>query len=308
MTMTPSTPVLRVRIFPETGWAAMAAHEEVVYITWAALAVLDPTGSGKVVRTEAREFIADWRGIDARSIRRIHADGECRGYWTTSATRDGTEHIFLTSIARLMVRFGLDSERAPRRVPLASIQTPAAMRAALYASVHELPGHAGRFRNAPLARATTRELTGVPETTQRRYDKHATELIQSPVVRFDSSDPVRLHGQGYFVGRDGTQYRRLPDYRLPVGQWSSSKTAANHALEKARGLRERGGSGAVIEPVVDFRGQSAAEPGPPPRSRRTYVGSTEVAALKRARRAHARGRVMLAWGYAGAMEFRSVEL
>lgn len=307
MTATPSTAVVRVRLFPETGWAAMAAHEEVLYVTWAALATLDATGSGKVDRAEAREFIAGWRGIDARSNRRIHAAGECQGYWITSATRDGTEQIFLASIARLMVRFGLDSERAPRRVPLASIQTPAAMRAALYASVHELPGHAGRFRNAPLARATKRALTGVPETTQRRYDKYATELIQSPVVRMESADPVRLHGHGYFVGRDGTQYRRLPDYRLPTGQWSASKTAAKHALEKARGLRAGGGSGSDIEPVVDFRGQSDAEPTPPP-VRRTYVGATEASALKRARVARARGRVTLAWGYAGEMEFKDIEL
>jgi len=300
----------QLALFPATGWAAMAAGELIPFCTWSTVRALDPRGSGRVGADAARNLVGEARGLTARSTRRIFAECERRGYWRSGTARDGSRAIFLVGIARLMVRLGVERERAPRLVPLDALRTPPAMRGALYAAVHEIPGHAQRFRNAPLARATKAALTGVAPTSQRRYDRRgATELIQRVVVKIDTDDPAAPSGGGFYIGQGGVLYRRLPDYRVPTQQRAASVTAAKHATRKACRLREVEGADPEARPLVDFRGQRATRAAPSTRPRRSFfAGATEAAALKRAWDERARGRVTLGWGLAGEMEFREVEL
>lgn len=304
----PAVGARRARIFPELGWAAMSADETVLYVTWCALSVLDTRGSGLVPRHEARDLIAQWRGIDPASARRLIRQGIQAGYWDSGVTRNGVQALFPASSARLLIRFGLQSERAPHLVSLDLLRTPAAMRAHLYAACHEIPGHSQRFKNAPLARATKRAMTGIAETTQRRYDRFTTEKVQECYAEVETDSPVLRQGHGFFIGRGGVQLRRLPDYRMPVGHVLASKSAAAHARRKARALREEGRPGTDVQPVANSRGQSEVDPGLP--SQRVFFsGASESSAMKRSEDKYGRKpeHAIYGWGYAGEMKFRIVE-
>lgn len=296
----------RLRVFPITGAAAMRHKEEILFATWSALGLLDPNGSGRISRIAARDFIASWRGIDLGSARRILRDGERSGYWC--AARDGN-YLHLAGIARLMLRHDVEHERTPRLIPISSMRSLAQIRAALYAAVHELPGHAQRFHNAPLSRATKETLTGASRTAQKRYDRLATDLVQVCVAEVDTTEDLRLVGNGFFIGHGGRQFRRLPDYRVPHDQWLASKTAARHATAKARRLREAQERGAAVQPpVFRFRGLGTSSPPLSPHTRTFFTGKDEQAALEHAPTpVDRRGPIVLAWGRAGEMKFRIIE-
>jgi hypothetical protein len=292
------------RVFPCLGWHALAVDEVVPYVTWCALSGIDRAGSGRIRLDDARAFIVDWRGIDPNSARRLLRSGEEAGYWRVAA-----EHVHLAASWRLIERAGLDHERAPHIVALDLIAKPAAMKAHLFATVYEIPGHSQRFRNGPLTREIKEQLTGVPETTQRRYDSYASELVQETsarvIRRVDSN--LRLQGDGYYTARDGSQWRRLADYRVPRGHVRASRSAAAHALRKVRALREQEGQGSGCSPVTISRGFSP-EPDSPPQ-RRFYSGKTEAAARRNAGDAAARPsrQPILGWGEPGKMEFLMLE-
>lgn len=297
-------PTRYARVFPCLGWKALETDVVVSYVTWCALCGLDRAGAGRIPVDEALDLIVDWRGIAQRSARRVLQTGQEAGYWRTAAG-----YVYLTASWRLLERAGIDQERAPHLVPLALIAKPTAMKAHLFATVYEIPGHSQRFRHGPLSRSVKEALTGVPETTQRRYDSYASELVQETsarVVRRGDS-PVRLQGGGYYTGRDGTQWRRLADYRVPRGHVRASRSAAAHAVRKARVLRDQEGQGPGCPPVAISRGFSP-EPDSPP-ERRFFGGATEEAARRHAGNELDRPsrQPILGWGEIGEMEFEMLE-
>lgn len=292
------------KIFPRMGWAALEAGEVVSYVTWCALREHAPAGEGRLSLKATRAFIIDWRRIHGRSAARVLRTGEKQGYWRVVG-----KSVFLTSSARLLLRFNLDSELAPHLVPLNLIPKPTAMKAHLYATVHEIPGHDQRFRNGPLARSTKEQSTGVPESTQRRYDKYATELVQqcfAEVKEDPNGNGVARVGEGYFIGRDGRQMRRLADYRVPKGHIRASKTAAKHAVRKARVLRERADvQNSMASPVVSSRGSSSSEFVRPARS---FFAEKHTSRAQRLVQEGTTGPLIFGRGTAGAMKFIQVEV
>lgn len=308
-----ASPEPRVRLFPATGWAAMQRHEETFFAARCVLVLADPDGSGKVAREAARELLAHWRQQDPSSIRRLLRDGESHGYWTAGTIADGTDYLFLTSLPRLMVKLDVERERAARLVTLESIRTVKGLRSELYAAVHELPGHSGNFHKAPLSRAVKAELTGVSRATQKRYDSTSTLLVQTVIAKVVTDEPVLRVGSGFFIGKGGRQLRRLPDLRVPLNQWSSSRSAARNASAKASALRATHmGGGAGVEPVSKSRGQSDSLPPPAsyaPNSKSFFSGRTREDAFDAARkhRHEHRGPVTLSWGIPGSLRFEILE-
>lgn len=292
----------RARIFPCVGWAAIRVREAVPYVTWCALGGLDRRGTGRVSLADALDLIEQWRSITRRAAQRIIKTGADAGYWHLAAGR-----LHLASVARLLVRFGLDRERAPHLVPLRLMRTPGAMSAHLFACIYEIPGHSQRLKKAPLARVVKEEITSIPIKTQRRLDAIASDLVQPVYAKVEAGAPdgIARVGGGYFAGRGGVQWQRLGDYRVPHEHRRASRSAAAHAMRRARLLREQPESRADGAPLVASRGFSPA-PGSPP-SRRFYSADSENGAREQARREGAQSGVVLGWGKPGTMRFEKVE-
>ena len=244
----------RARIFPVTGWAAIKVDEEEAYTTWAAFWSIDTACDGSVPRQSALELIQEWRGVTRRSARRVLREGERLGYWTSwISSRDEIERMTPASTVRLMGRFGIEVERVPRLISLSRLRTRREMREQLFATVYEIPGHSGVFLIAPLSRGLKEELTVVPIRSQKRYDAGASALVQRMSAEVEV-DPAQLGamadavGDGWYVGRHGGLYRRLPDLRTPRDQVLLSRSASRHARTRARQLQQTQGCGRRDQP------------------------------------------------------------
>jgi hypothetical protein len=293
------------RVFPCLGWEALKRDAVVPYITWCALGAIDREGTGRLTLDVACDLIEDWRGVARSSARRLLRSGPEHCLWHLAS-----DHVQLTGVARLLVVHGLERERAPHLVRLSDLVKPAQMKAHLFATVYEIPGHSQRFHNAPLSREVKERITGVPPSTQRRYDHWVTELVQPTYLRIDRGEDsgIVLEGDGYFSGRDGSQIRRGADYRVPRGHLRLSRSAAAHATAKARALREvTEGRGSGCLPLANSRG-SSPDPDPPP-TRRFYSGNSEASARNRAGSMawQPSERAVFGWGLAGEMEFSALE-
>lgn len=182
------------------------------------LKALDIKGGGclseELVRTKLTANHSPIRVCTWRRLRQIFAQGE-ELFWK----RDGRGRIFLASSAKIAQ--GLDLERfegLPVELPLAALMGPIkAVRAHFYASFHS-----GRPSKNPISRQTIRIITGVPERTQRGYDKLAKVTVrQNFAVSKPDSEETR-QAQAY---RHGTSLFDLVDYRGIQGKTGESYLA-----------------------------------------------------------------------------------
>ena len=241
-----------VAIFPRLAWRALQEKEVRDFVTWSVLrqhCVNRHDGAGLIAADDARSVIHGWRPIiDARSVRRLIEKGAAGGYWTRGVVR-GEPHIWLASAGRLLIRFGLETPGVPHLVRSGSMARPAEMRARLYATTRQLPGHTGRFTGGLVSRLTVGDLTGLSPRTQQRYDNRhgATTLVQECHALVEGHEGPPLFGEGYYGDSRGQQWKRLPDLRTPSQHMRGSKSAARHAATQAKQVRRGWGDSGASE-------------------------------------------------------------
>ncbi|GMU39904.1 MAG: hypothetical protein AMXMBFR23_07700 [Chloroflexota bacterium] len=278
----------RVTVFPRLAWAALRADEAVDFATWSFLRDCireSDGGSGQIGRTAALDALRQWQpDLAPRSHRGRLQRFVQRGYaLQTGLGRDA--RYWLCSVGHLVVRFDEERPGIPHQIPIAFLTTPSAMRAQLYATVHEIPNYRGEFSRAPLGRPWIERLTGISPRAQQSYDHvfGVTDLVQERhALVVDHEGPVRV-GEGYYADREGRQWRRLPDLRAPRGHERGSKSAARNATAAARRITRRSHESRLPEGQAYGSGPVGNEPSGRPVSfeRTHYYGATEEEATQK---------------------------
>ena len=229
MTAAPTVPRIPewIAVYPEIAHAALKRNMDPLVAAWCLLHACDRDGRGWFERPVARRLVEVGRGVGARQARRI-LDAGSPGFWHLGST----DRLWLISVPKVAAALGVERVSAPRLVPLADLQKgPASLRATLFATVYR-PDAEGR----PLSRRLVRELTGIPESTQRRYENqygHAERVTPVHVELSHITDPQqrrryaeRQGDWGAYLGEHGDLMRRHPDIRRAARQRAGSRTAA----------------------------------------------------------------------------------
>ncbi len=177
-----------VRHYPSLGIGFIKNEVAAAGRVWLLLRAYDQAGRGCLYIRQIRELLTSksspWRTVGRRRLRQILKDGE--GIFWHRYTAD---RIWLRSPARIAL--ALNSGRltgSPIELPIVELlgglsHTRAAFLAAW---------HAGRGSDKPISQATIRELTGIPESTQRRYNRtagvRAERQIAVSAVKCDIDD------------------------------------------------------------------------------------------------------------------------
>lgn len=278
----------RVTVFPGLACAVLRADQAVDFVTWSFLrdCIRESNGgSGQIGRTAALDALRQWQPeLDPRSRRGRLQRLVQRDYaLQTGSGRDA--RYWLRSVGQMVVRFNVERLGVPHQIPIPFLTTPSAMRAQLYATVHEIPNQLGEFSRAPLSRSLIERLTGISPRAQQSYDHGfgVTDLVQERrALVVDHEGPVRI-GEGYYGDRQGRQWRRLPDLRAPRGHERGSKSASRNAAAAARRITRRSDESGLSEGQAYGQGPVGNEPSGHPVSfeRTHYYGATEEEATQK---------------------------
>jgi hypothetical protein len=221
----PSTalkPAPEVKLYPDIGLAMLRREQTAGGRLWLLLRALDEEGRGwlrvanvRLLLTQkpSATYLCGWR-----QLRNLLREGEGL-YWT----RD-KERIWIRAAAK--VAFGLGVERLsgrPVALPLeALLNGIGRFRAELYAAFHSgrvkvTPG--GEEQAAPIARETLTTLSGVGETSQRRYEqqlerKETAVRIQPNFAIGHKASQEELEEKGW---QQGNALFMLEDFRGQQG-------------------------------------------------------------------------------------------
>ena len=232
----------RIPVIPEVAQEALLRHLESGIATWSILRVADD-GDGRLDRTHARQIVRQGRSVSDRQARRLLRAGDAT-FW--SLDPDGS--VRLHGAARLAAGLGIERVSSPHLIPLEDLRGGRAqLRASLAATVYRTDD-GGR----PISRAEVEARTGVPPSTQRRYENqygHARRVTPVQVHVSHVTDPDKRRAvaayfgreHGFYVGRHGDLMRRHPDIRQAAKHAPGSSSVArrlNHQLrEQTRGAR-----------------------------------------------------------------------
>jgi hypothetical protein len=169
-----------IKTYMEINLAALNAGEEKLIRVWYLARFLDEEGSGVVLAERVEELLA----CSSRNFQRLLRQGDGK-YWRRCKSKRGLV-LILIGFVRVSRRLGVFYEKGSRPVliPLREfVGGVGRLRAALYSSVHALRD--GR----PISRAVLKSITGIPERTQREYDKIAGVEVRR---NFALADTVSL--------------------------------------------------------------------------------------------------------------------
>ena len=223
-----------VKLYPDIGLAMLRQEQTAAGRLWLLLRALDTSGRGwfrvanirkLLTKKNNKHYLCGWR-----QLRNLLRDGEDL-YWQ----RD-SERIWLRGAAK--VAHGLGVERLsgrPVALPLeALLDGIGRFRAELYAAFHSsrvkvTPG--GKAQSAPVARETLSELSGVGETSQRRYEeqlkrKETAVTIQPNFAIGQQVSQAEIEGKGWqqgnalfilndYQGQQGTKGQAYVAWQLP---------------------------------------------------------------------------------------------
>jgi hypothetical protein len=204
---------LFVRILPQFAAAALKRGEGHRYSTWLMLRAADPAGSGFLTISDAVSLLVEWRGVTARHAHRILQGGEGR-YWHVAGGA-----VFYRRTVRIAEHLGVDRVSRERLVEARSLGTTSRLRAALYTTCY-----ATDAGGVPLTRRKVEELTGVPRSSQRRYENvygQAIKVGEAHVFQSHLPDrgrhggdvPEELRAFGFYRTKSGDLVRRHGDIR-----------------------------------------------------------------------------------------------
>jgi hypothetical protein len=205
-TETPTeTPETRtVRIYQSIALAALQRNLAPAMRAYLLLRDLDRAGAGMIPAADLRAALADI-GLTWRRGRQILRAGEGI-FWT----RDKRNRLFLHGPHRIAA--ALELERLTGQPALVDYSALAAgiaeTKAAFLAAFHT-----GRDAN-PVTRATVRRLTGIPESTQRHYERIAEIDKRANYALEEGDAPTGPAGRTFTyvdwvgnVGEQGAKYR-----------------------------------------------------------------------------------------------------
>lgn len=175
-----------VKLYPDIGLAMLRQEQTAPGRLWLLLRLLDEPGRGNFRIAEVRSRLTQRRSATYlcgwRQLRNLLREGEGL-YWT----RD-KERIWLRSAAKVSQKLGVDrlSGRPVVLSAAALLNGIGRFRAELYAAFHSgrvkvAPN--GAKQAAPIARETLTVLSGVGETTQRRYEQQLRQTETAVTIQ-----------------------------------------------------------------------------------------------------------------------------
>lgn len=263
-----------IQVVPEIAHAALRSDRQSLVAAWSILRACDG-GKGVLPGRQARRLIRAGRDVGDRQARRIVQQG-AGTFWSI----DATGRLWLLSASKVAVHFGVESVSPPHLIPIEDFRGgPAQLRAAFMATIYHVDGD-GR----PISRRRVEEQTGVPKSTQRRYEhRHGHAEVVAPVhvtLNHIKGDATRRTyadhhpNAGFYVGGRGDLMRRHADIRRATRHQPGSRNVAHHINGKIA-KSARGG-----RPVTQARGQR------PPRAffpASPVTGKSGLAAWQRSR-------------------------
>lgn len=212
-----------VNHYPSLGTAAFEQGETSAYRVWLLCRYLDETGAGvlDVAALKAQLTATDspLRLFSWKRLKQVLYAGNGR-FWQWQQTEQKIWLAGTTKVAQMLQTQKLSGNRVqiPIRVITAGISE---FRAHLYAA-----WHSGRRSDNPVSRAAQRELTHVPERTQRHYGRIARIKTKKNIAIGRKLTPTALEetawqrGQAAFVytdyaGEFGVANGRYLAWQLP---------------------------------------------------------------------------------------------
>jgi hypothetical protein len=230
-----------VVLFPEIAQAALKAKEHGKVANWGLLRAHDTQGSGRLPLREAQRLISLGRGVSGRQARRLLAGGDGQ-YWA----QDPGGHVRYYRPARVAERLGVAHVTRPRVLDTARLRSgQTSLKAALESTCYRNDG-----RGTPLTRRLVEELTGVPPSTQRRWENRYgnAELVAPCYVKrgdvgpMDGAAWLASEGTwGFFWGKGRQLMRRHGDIRRSHHGLGSAAAArrTNRELSRAGGPAQK---------------------------------------------------------------------
>ena len=228
----PSTIPDYVDVFPQLAQAALRSGQESLVACWALLRACDPTGSGYLDRANARRILEDGRRVRPRQARRLIHDG-VGPYWTI----DKKDRLWLGRVDQVADGLGVEAVSRPHQIPIADLQGGRTrLRAAFEATVYRTDEG-----GTPLSRRLIRELTGIPESTQRRYESHGHAKTVAQVhtkITHITTNPAKAaiaaeyRGAGFYRGSQGDLMRRHADRRQAAHHLPGSSAKARRVNQR----------------------------------------------------------------------------
>lgn len=278
------------KVYGGLAAAALAGGHAAALRAWHIVRAVDTQGEGRVTAAEARRAVRAWLSKDdtRRGLVAAEAVGLLR---QVRRRRDGEAVMLVAGLRAAAEALGADTVGAvPVPVPAGKARKLNAWKGALWKSVH-----AGRGENAgPISRATLEAVTGVPERTQRRYERRAgvrvtrnyarEELPAEPGAVRDVLAEHRLAGRSAWVvrGRRGASILST----LPNSYEARAAGACRGQTRKVnRELARRRRAGAAS--CISAEGQHSR----PPARVFCHGAQTAARAAKRLTRAAGRPRV-----------------
>ncbi len=212
-----------VNHYPSLGIAAFEQHETSTYRVWLLCRYLDETGTGALDVSMLKVLLtapdSPLRLFSWKRLKQVLYAGNGR-FWHWQQTEQKIWLVGTAKLAQALQAQKLSGTRVqlPIRVVTAGIGE---FRAHLYAA-----WHSGRRSDNPVSREVQRELTYVPERTQRHYGRIAKIKTKKNIAIGRKLTPMALeetawqHGQAAFVYTDyagelGSRNDRYLAWQLP---------------------------------------------------------------------------------------------
>ena len=238
-----------IPVIPEIAQAALKQGLESASVTWHLLRAAD-TGRGRLAGDQARSLVMHGRAVGDRQARRLLHAGAAL-FWA----RDPENSVRLHGAARVAAALGVAHVTTPHLIPAEDFRAGRArLRAALQATIYAVDEN-GR----PISRRRVEEATGVPPSTQRRYEGYGhADLIRPVHVQLSHIDNPRSQrdvaaahrGVGFYLGRYGALMRRHADIRRATRHEPGSASVARRINRQLREYRDD-------RPATQARGQRA---------------------------------------------------
>jgi hypothetical protein len=225
-----------VKLYPDIGLAMLREEQTAAGRIWLLLRGLDQDGTGWLEIDTVKRLLtrkkSPYQVCGWRQLRNLLREGDGL-YWQ----RD-KERIWLRSAAK--VALGLGIARLTGRPVMLSVAALlngiGRFRAELYAAFHSgrvKTAPDGTEQVAPIARETLTNLSGLAETTQRRYEAETAVSVQSNYAIGNKASPQELEEKAWRRGNavftlEDTRGRQGPKGEQYVAWQLPNSYGANH--------------------------------------------------------------------------------
>ena len=199
-----------IRVYPDLALASIRLHVTGAFRAWTLAKHLDTDGRGWIERVKLDALAAEM-GVKKRTWQ----------YWVEQAYKTGyfmpshSGGIRLLSLAKVATLLGVERiHRRTKALEKGDAFTGQLWRASVFASTHN---------GKPTSRKTLRELTGISQRTQARYDKRVKtkRTINIYITDKPASDlpgAIEYGGEATNFAYKGKVAHRRPDSRAAYGE------------------------------------------------------------------------------------------